>query len=282
MSTTITTLQSSVNAYVTPQTSKSSAATTSASGAVDGATNSSTDTITLSDTAKEMAAQATSWASMSKSQLQGIYNGTWNTFVQFDANFSAQGNKVFYDDERTSGTPAELAFSKQVANYMVSIHSVPPGNVANPYAGDSREMVTSIMYDTSGKYTTSERYAAAAEQGQQDYSYLSNLFASVPKDSDHRKMYQGILDYYDALSPVETSVYPGGYREQTEAYLKQQDTLFGVLSKQDAANIAQAMSTAFNENSVSSSPSLLTFNEPISRRLIKITSQSPTASNTDA
>jgi len=65
-------------------------------------------------------------------------------------------------------------------------------------------------------------------------------------------------------------------------YLKQQDTLFGVLSKQDAANIAQAMSTAFNENSVSSSPSLLTFNEPISRRSIKITSQSPTASNTDA
>jgi hypothetical protein len=236
----------------------------------------------LSDTAKEMAAQATSWASMSKSQLQGIYNGTWNTFVQFDANFATQGNKVFYDDERTSGTPAELAFSKQVANYMVSIHSVPPGNVANPYAGDSREMVTSIMYDTSGKYTTSERYAAAAEQGQQDYRYLSNLFASVPKDSDHRKMYQGILDYYDALSPVETSVYPGGYREQTEAYLKQQDTLFGVLSKQDAANIAQAMSTAFNENSVSNSPSLLTFNEPISSRLIKITSQSPTASNTDA
>jgi hypothetical protein len=281
MSTTITTLQSSVNAYVTPKTSKNAAATTSASGAVDGATNSSTDTITLSDTAKEMAAQATSWASMSKSQLQGIYNGTWNTFVQFDANFAAQGNKVFYDDERTTGTPTELAFSKQVANYMVSIHSVPPGNVANPYAGDSREMVTSIMYDTSGKYTTSERYAAAAEQGQQDYNYLSNLFASVPKDSDHRKMYQGILDYYDALSPVETSVYPGGYREQTEAYLKQQETLFGVLSKQDVANVVQAMSTAFNENTASSSPSLLTFNEPIASQLIKINSQALTAVQTD-
>jgi hypothetical protein len=125
MSTTITGSQSTVNAYVTQQTSKSAAATTSASSAAAGTTNPSTDTITLSDTAQEMAAQATSWASMSPSELRGIYNSTWNTFVQFGANFTSLGNKIFYDDERTSGTPAELAFSKQIANYMVSVHTVP-------------------------------------------------------------------------------------------------------------------------------------------------------------
>jgi hypothetical protein len=253
MSTTITAaLQSPVNAYVTPQTSQSAAATTSASSAAASTTNPSTDTITLSDTAQEMAAQATSWASMSQSQLQGIYNSTWHTFGQFDANFAAQGTKVFYADEQTTGTPAELAFSKQVANYMVSIHEEPQGGVTNPYAGASRAVVTSIMYDTSGKYTTSERYAAAAEQGQQDSIYFGKLGdAAVRNSSDQRQLYQGALDYYDALSPVEKSVSPGGYREQTQVYLSQQDTLFGVLSKQDVARVAQAMSTAFNEGTVS-------------------------------
>lgn len=253
MSTTITASQSLVTAYITQQAAQSAVAntTTSARGEADGTTNSSTDTITLSDAAQEMAAQATSWTSMSQSQLQGIYNSTWNTFGQFDANFAAQGDKVFYDDERTSGTSAEVAFSKQIANYMVSIHTEPQGGVANPYAGDSRAMVTSIMYDTSGKYTTSERYAAAAEQGQQDYTYLSHLFSSVPTDPDQRKMYQGILDYYAALSPVETSVFPGGYQEQAGTYLKQQQTLFGVLSTQEADSVQRFMLSTFNESTVS-------------------------------
>jgi hypothetical protein len=230
----------------------SQAALASASSAASGTTNASTDTVTLSDTAQEMAAQATSWASMSQSQLQGIYNGTWNTFVQFDANFATQGTKVFYADEQTTGTPAEIAFSKQVANYMVSIHEEPQGGVANPYAGASRAVVTSIMYDTSGKYTTSERYAAAAEQGQQDFIYFKTLGdAAVRNSSDQPQLYQGALDYYDALSPVEKSVVPGGYQEQTQAYLNQSETLFGMLSKKDADGVQQFMLNTFNEGTVS-------------------------------
>lgn len=252
MSTTITALQSPVNAYVTQQTSQIAAATTNASSAAAGTTNPSTDTVTLSDTAQEMAAQATSWASMSQSQLQGIYNSTWNTFVQFDEQFASQGSKVAYDDVQTTGTPAELAFSKKIADYMVSIHSEPPGNVPNPYAGASRAIVTSIMYDTSGKYTTSEREAAAEEQGAQDYTYLSALGnTAVRSGTDQRNLDQGILDYYAALSPVETSVFSGGYQEQAEASLKHQQTLFGVLSTQDANSVQQFMLSTFNESTVS-------------------------------
>jgi hypothetical protein len=272
MSTTIADSQLPVNAYVTQQTSQKAAATTSASSTASGTTNPSIDTITLSDMAQQMAAQAKSWASMSQSELKGIYDSTWNTFVQFDATFANQGNKVFYDDERTSGTPAELAFSKQIAAFMVSIHTVPTGNVANPYAGASREMLSSIMYDESGKFTKSERYAAAAEQGKQDYIFLSRLGDSAVRGTDQRKLYQGILDYYDAQSPVEKSVYPDGYREQTEAYLKQQETRFGVLSKKDVDSVKQVMSTAFNASTVSGSALTLTFKEPIWSQLVKITS----------
>lgn len=259
MSTTITASQSPVNTYVTQQTSQSAAATTSATSAAAGTSNSSSDTISLSDTAKDMAAQATSWASMSQSQLQGIYNGTWNTFGQFDANFAAQGTKVFTADVQTTGTPAEIAFSKQVANYMVSIHEEPQGGVANPYAGASRAVVTSIMYDTSGKYTTSERYAAAAEQGQQDFIYFGKLgAAAVSNSSNQPQLYQGALDFYGALSPVEKSVSPGGYQEQVGAYLKQSETLFGMLSKKDADNLQQFMLNTFNEGTVSASASTST------------------------
>jgi hypothetical protein len=273
MSTTITALQSPVNAYVTQQTSQIAAATTNASSAAAGTTNPSTDTVALSDTAQEMAAQATSWASMSQSQLQGIYNSTWNTFVQFDEQFASQGSKVAYDDVQTTGTPAELAFSKKIADYMVSIHSEPPGNVPNPYAGASRAMVTSIMYDTSGKYTTSEREAAAAEQGAQDYTYLSALGnAAVRSPAAQRNLYQGLLDYYDAQSPVEKSVIPSGYQEQVEGYLQQQETLLGTSSTQDTDSVLQAMLTAFNENTASESASTLTTNEPIWSQLVNITS----------
>lgn len=181
-----------------------------------------------------MATQVTSWSSMSQAEFKGIFDRTWETFIDFDAKFQKEGKQVFYDDMRTIGTPEELAFSKKVADFIVSIHSSPKGNAANPYAGASREMLTSIMYDESGRYTASERYAATSEQQKQDFTYFSGLSASASITSDYREYYKGVLDYYDALSPVEASVYPKGYREQVEGYLKQQETLFGVLSDQDS------------------------------------------------
>lgn len=280
MSSTITASQSSVTAYVAQQTYQSGAATGSgsANAASTSTSASSVDTYSLSSMAQELTAQENSWASMSQSQLKGIYNSTQNTFIQFDAQFANQGAKVFYNDERTSGTPEELAFSKKIAAYMVSVHGDPPGNAPNPYAGASRAMLTGIMYDTSGKYTTSERYAASEEQETQDYTYLSALGnAAVQNPSAQGNLYQGLLDYYDALSPVEKSIVPGGYRNQVEGYLQQAQTLFGALSKKDADSVLQAMLTAFNENA-SGSASTLTTNEPISNQLVKITSSQSASS----
>ncbi|HEX3602733.1 MAG TPA: hypothetical protein VHU43_01480, partial [Steroidobacteraceae bacterium] len=55
-------------------------------------------------------------------------------------------------------------------------------------------------------------------------------------------------------------------------YLKQQETLFGILSKQDVASVKQVMSTAFNEGTVAGSALTLTLKEPIWSQLVKITS----------
>jgi hypothetical protein len=52
---------------------------------------------------------------------------------------------------------------------------------------------------------------------------------------------------------LQSPVNPGGYQEQVGAYLNQQETLFGGLSKQDADSVQQFMLNTFNESTVSGS-----------------------------
>lgn len=140
---------------------------------------------------------------------------------------------AFDADIPANGTPEQIARATEMRDYMVSLHTLPQGKVANPYAGYSREALTSIIYDESGNYTKSDTYAAIAEQLKQDFLRFSVMFASSTSNPDHRQMYVEILDFHSKLSPVEQSAYPPGYRQLIGECLRQEETLFGALSESD-------------------------------------------------
>jgi hypothetical protein len=148
---------------------------------------------------------------------------------------------------------------------MVSLHSLPTGKVANPYAGYSREALSSILYEESDAYTDSEKYAAAAEQQRQDFVHFSALYANNATSDDHRQMYVGILDFYSKLSPVEQSAYPPDYQQQIGEYLRQEETIFGVLSESDKKEAI--------EKNRSLSPVSFKRDEPIWTQLVELTTQ---------
>lgn len=266
MATSISNSLTSTSAYLTQQTVQAKSASISADRKSASDVKSTTDSVTLSPMARQMAAQATTWSTLSKTELKGVYDRSWDSIVQLDNKFQNSGMAAFDADIPADGTPEQIAHASQIRDYMVSVHSSPPGKVANPYAGYSREALSSILYDESGTYTQSEKYAAVEEQQKQDFTYFSALFASNSISEDHREMYKGILAFYDKLSPVEQSVYPAGYREEVSTFLKQQETLFGALSDNDKK-------AATNQMKNVSAAASLNRDEPIWAQLVAATSK---------
>jgi hypothetical protein len=185
------------------------------------------------------AQQLSKWDSLSKSEQRALYDTTMEVFLALDRSYAAPGQPA-QQDLPDSSDPARIDLAKRAVAYNASIRSSPPGQAPNPFAGVDRERLTSIIYDDSGTYTVSERYAACEEQQRQDYNSLSKLFAGVSNGGDNRLVYKGLLDYFDALSPIERSIYPDDYRDKLAHLLQAQEAQFGTLDASAPSDAASA------------------------------------------
>jgi hypothetical protein len=269
MASSISNALNSANAYQTQQLAQPKMVSADVGVSATTESSSSSDTATVSTIAQQMAAQAKTWSTFSRSDLQGIHDRAYDTITKLDDKFLRSGMSVF-DADITTGTPEQISRATTFRNYMVALHSSPPTKVSNPYSGLSREVLSSILYDESGAHSTSEKYAAFAEQSKQDYEYFSMLGASATASGDHRQFYQGVVNFYDALSPVEQSVYPLDFKQQVSGFLKQQETLFGVLYESSESQ-PMAEDVASVEDDESSSAAIqLKRDEPIWSQLVEI------------
>ncbi len=115
--------------------------------------------VQISTRAQQLSAQSERWSSMSKGELRVLYDRTMDEFVALDRRYEAQGRAALEDMPDTED-PERLELAKRAAAYNDAIRSTPPGTAPNPFAGVSRDELTSIIYDDTGTYTLSERYAA--------------------------------------------------------------------------------------------------------------------------
>jgi hypothetical protein len=208
------------------------------------------------------AQQLSKWDSLSKAEQRALYDTTMEAFLALDRSYAAPRQPALQDVPDGSD-PDRIDLAKRAVAYNASIRSSPPGQAPNPFAGVDREQLTSIIYDDSGTYTVSERYAAWGEQQRQDYISLSNLFARTTNGGDNRLVYKGLLDHFDALSPIERSIYPGDYRDKLVQFLQTQEAQYGTLD-----------ASASNDSASSPADTALKQGEPISTQLIALVSAS--------
>ncbi|RMQ47061.1 hypothetical protein ALQ04_00088 [Pseudomonas cichorii] len=101
--------------------------------------------------------------------------------------------------------------------------------VQNPFAGMSREFLCCVVYDELAPYTHAERYAAAEALRQRDSEYFAKLIATTRDTVERRIVFHGLLEHFDALLPVEQSIYPLNYRAVQQSHLDHEEALYGKL-----------------------------------------------------
>jgi uncharacterized phage infection (PIP) family protein YhgE len=108
--------------------------------------------------------------------------------------------------------PADAASSASAAaasNYVNNL------NGPNPFAGLSREQLSTIANDESGTFTTNEKYAAYRQGYDEEQQWRTKVVAeamaeyhSTGKLTD---FFQSVLDHFKELPDTEKSLYPEDY-----------------------------------------------------------------------
>lgn len=164
---------------------------------------------------------------LSNAELKALYHRVegpdpWSR--QLDREMNAQGkNAPSLLELPNSSDPDRLALAKQAATFVYSFHM--RGHAESPYKGLSREALNEIIFDESGEHTGVERRAARLTRNGNDEAFFMKLNAQP----DQRVIFQGAIDYFDSLSPVEQSIYPDGHRETRQRLLEQEEAQSGTL-----------------------------------------------------
>jgi hypothetical protein len=174
---------------------------------------------------------------MSRDQLQAIHRkwfGPQGLFAMFCAEIERLGRQApSLDDLTRLGSArrrqeAELAvaFALAQSNRRVAAH--------NPFNGRTRESLCCVIFDESGAYTLVERYAAYEAMRQGDSEFFIKLIATTRGVVERRIVFQGLLEHFDRLLPLEKSIYPGAYREVQLAHLEREEGLYGPLKLEES------------------------------------------------
>ena len=121
-----------------------------------------------------------------------------------------------------------LMFTDQAIEFALACHHR-RAYAKNPFAGFPREALCCVVYDESRRTNLAERYAANEELRAGDSRYFIKLIATTQHTVERRLVFQGLLEHFDALLPIEQSIYQDGYRDVQQAYLEREQKLYGTL-----------------------------------------------------
>lgn len=99
----------------------------------------------------------------------------------------------------------------------------------NPFGHQCRTFLCLVVYDEMAMYTLAERYAASQALRQLDGEYFIKLIATTRDTVERRIVFHGLLEHFDALLPIERSIYPFNYREVQKQHLEREEALYGRL-----------------------------------------------------
>ena len=99
----------------------------------------------------------------------------------------------------------------------------------NPFSGNTRELLCCVVFDEDAPYTLAERYAASEALRQLDAQFFFRLIATTVNTVERRFVFQGLLEHFDRLLPIEQSIYPPDYRQVQQKHLEREEALYGKL-----------------------------------------------------
>lgn len=100
----------------------------------------------------------------------------------------------------------------------------------NPFSGKTREFLCCVVFDDDAPYALVERYAASEALRQQDGQFFFKLIATTRHTVERRLVFQGLLEHFDGLLPIEQSIYPHNYRRAQQSHLDREEELYGKLA----------------------------------------------------
>ncbi len=231
MSVSIQSYQTNYLAKSSAQT-KASADTETKNDATSSAKNTG-DAIFLSSSAKELynlSSAAERQASMTPSELRQLYNKTQLHDIPNFGQLISSRNYNAEDLLPQTDNPERIAKAQQAIDFAIGLSYLPPKHKPNPFAGMARSDLSAMVYDDTNTYSDAERYAAYGEMKKQDQAYFSQLSARTANNNDNRELFKGILEYFDALPPVEKSAYPEGHRDTMQGLLDKEVERWGPLA----------------------------------------------------
>lgn len=85
----------------------------------------------------------------------------------------------------------------------------------NPFAGLSREQLSTIVNDDSGTFTTNERYAACRQAYDDEQKWRTRVVAQAMEEYNRSgkmtNFFESVLAHYNALPAMEQALYPDNY-----------------------------------------------------------------------
>lgn len=190
------------------------------------------ESVSISNSAQalyNLSSAAERQASMTSSELNQLYTKGQSVVHEFSYVISNQ-NYNEKDLLPKTDNPERLAAARQALDYAVGLSYLPPRHSANPFAGMDRNDLSAIVYDDTNTYSDVERYAAYGELSKQDHIYVTQLSVKIQQSNDRREVFASLLEYFDALPPVEKSAYPEGHRESMQSLLDKEVERWGPLA----------------------------------------------------
>lgn len=191
------------------------------------------ESVSISSSAQAMynlSSAADRQASMTPSELRQLYNKTQLHDIPNFGQLISSRNYNAEDLLPQTDNPERIAKAQQAIDFAIGLSYLPPKHKPNPFAGMARSDLSAMVYDDTNTYSDAERYAAYGEMKKQDQAYFSQLSARTANNNDNRELFKGILEYFDALPPVEKSAYPEGHRDTMQGLLDKEVERWGPLA----------------------------------------------------
>jgi hypothetical protein len=161
--------------------------------------------------------------------LQARVAGPRGVLVEFSTQVARQGRQAPQVVQLLEDCdPRHMALTEGALRYVLARHHR-RSFARNPLVGLPRATLSCVVYDESAPFNLAERYAASEALHALDSRYFVQLIATTYNTVERRLVFQGLLEHFDALLPVEQSIYLDGYREAQQGYLDREELLYGHL-----------------------------------------------------
>jgi hypothetical protein len=163
-------------------------------------------------------------------ELQSRLMGPVGLFSRLARQVAEQGRQapLLADLGPLKNDHGRQAMAEQAVQFALGLHWRREAT-SNPYAGLQREYLCCVVFDELAPFTLVERYAASAALRQLDSEYFGKLIATTRNTVERRIVFIGLLEHFDALLPVERSIYPLNYRAAQQSHLENEERTYGKL-----------------------------------------------------